>query len=150
MKFSSKKGFTLIEMLIVIAIIGILSAAVLAGLGPARNKAKDARIISGMNQVRSIAEAKYNPSSDVPYSAMVSADPIEPTDPDLIKIDDDIEAASAKKSTLTVLSDGTYYLAYALLLTNQNEWYCVDSAGTAGVVKDSAPQGQTCAIGGTP
>ena len=38
-----KKGFTLIEILVVIAIIGILAAIVLASLMTARDKARDAR-----------------------------------------------------------------------------------------------------------
>lgn len=132
MNFFNKKGFTLIEMLIVIAIIGILSAAVLAGLGPARNKAKDARIISGMNQVRSIAEAIYNPSSNTPYSNLSIA-----TNADVKKVADDIDSASAGKSSLNIvlLNGGEEYIATTELLTNTpSEFYCVDSSGNAKVV----------------
>ena len=51
-----KKGFTLIELLVVIAIIGILSGIVLTSLNSARNKAKEARAIAGLSQMRTIGE----------------------------------------------------------------------------------------------
>lgn len=51
-----KKGFTLIELLVVIAIIGILSGTVIVSMSGAQDSAKDARIKSGMDQLRSYAE----------------------------------------------------------------------------------------------
>lgn len=60
----SKFGFTLIEMLVVVGIIGILSSVLLTALGPARDKAKDSRIIQQMNQIRSLAETVYDGDYD--------------------------------------------------------------------------------------
>ena len=51
-----KKGFTLIELLVVIAIIGILSGTVIVSMSGAQDSAKNARIKSGMDQLRSAAE----------------------------------------------------------------------------------------------
>src|SRR3989338_4225127 len=56
----STAGFTLIEMLVVVAVIGILSSVLLNALGPAKDKAKDSRIMQEVNQVRSLAETLYD------------------------------------------------------------------------------------------
>ena len=53
------RGFTLIELLVVIAIIGILSSVVLVSLNSARAKGKDARIISDVQQTRTLLETGY-------------------------------------------------------------------------------------------
>jgi prepilin-type N-terminal cleavage/methylation domain-containing protein len=51
MPFSST-GFTLIELLVVISIIGLLSSVVLSSLNSARAKARDAKRLSDLNQIR--------------------------------------------------------------------------------------------------
>lgn len=51
----NKKGFTIIELVVVIAIIAILAAIVLINVSGYINKAKDASIKAGINQ--SITEA---------------------------------------------------------------------------------------------
>lgn len=60
MKQSKTRGFTLIEMLVVVAIIGLLASVVIVGLGDARKKARDARRLSEVNSIRNWAEANYN------------------------------------------------------------------------------------------
>ncbi|MCX6737112.1 MAG: prepilin-type N-terminal cleavage/methylation domain-containing protein [Candidatus Parcubacteria bacterium] len=67
---NKKKGFTLIEMMIVIAIIAILSGLVLGGLSSARAKARDSRRISFLKTVQALVESNYN-SADNTYPALI-------------------------------------------------------------------------------
>lgn len=54
-----RKGFTLIEMLIVIVIVGILSSLVLVGLGPVQRQGRDARRLSDLKQTQTALELFY-------------------------------------------------------------------------------------------
>ncbi|MDQ5922528.1 MAG: type pilus assembly protein PilA [Patescibacteria group bacterium] len=72
------RGFTLLELLIVIAVIGLLSALIIASLGNSRKKSKDAFIKQQVTQLRNLLELEfsvYGSYSDlftgdwIPYSA---------------------------------------------------------------------------------
>ena len=64
----NRKGFTLIEMLVVVGIIGVLASLVLVGLGGARESSRDARRISNLNQIRNLLEVSYLRSGSYPAS----------------------------------------------------------------------------------
>jgi prepilin-type N-terminal cleavage/methylation domain-containing protein len=55
----TKKGFTLIEILIVVAIIGILATIVIVSLREASDRGRNTKIVAGVVQVRKIAEDMY-------------------------------------------------------------------------------------------
>ena len=57
---NNSKGFTLVELLVVIAIIGILATLVLLQLGVARAKARDAKRIADISQIRTAEELYYD------------------------------------------------------------------------------------------
>lgn len=62
----SKRGFTLIEMLIVVAIIGILSSLILVGLASFRSRGRDARRIADVKQVQNALEVYYTKNLKYP------------------------------------------------------------------------------------
>lgn len=115
-----KEGFTLIEMMVVIAVVAILSAAVLAGLAPSRNKAKDSRIISGVQQARAVVEGLYDPfSGGYPVSEPAAAVGYASVEADVVKLN---------TTGLTYTASGGSFAISASLASGGS--YCVDSAGT--------------------
>lgn len=67
-----RSGFTLIEILVVIAIIGILMTIILVTLLSLRQDAFNSRIYSNIRQLRILAEAAYdtNAASYINWSTM--------------------------------------------------------------------------------
>jgi prepilin-type N-terminal cleavage/methylation domain-containing protein len=57
---NSKKGFTLVELMVVIAIVGLLSSIVLSSLGTARGKARDARRFEDLKQMQLALDLYYS------------------------------------------------------------------------------------------
>ncbi len=130
-----KRGFTLIELLVVIAIIGILSSIVLVALRGARDQAKDARIISSVSQMRSLAEVYYTGSSYNDLNAgcggdgvIGSADCSDCTEGDIESLCEDIYEQNSS-AALTIHTGSEYCIEADL---NGGDSYCVDSSGYAG------------------
>lgn len=75
---NNRKGFTLIEMLVVVAIVGLLSSVVVVGVGGAREKARDTKRVADLRQIQTYLEANYGTE----YTDIAAAYPAElPTDP---------------------------------------------------------------------
>ncbi len=77
----NKRGFTLIEMLVVIAIVGLLSSVVVIGLGGARKQGRDARRISDISQIQNALEIYYTANGEYPTNDLTSMTNISKTDP---------------------------------------------------------------------
>jgi prepilin-type N-terminal cleavage/methylation domain-containing protein len=66
MQKKAQQGFTLIEILIVVAIIAILASVVLVGLGPTQAQGRDARRVSDLREVQTALELYYNKNGSYP------------------------------------------------------------------------------------
>ncbi|MFH1161904.1 MAG: prepilin-type N-terminal cleavage/methylation domain-containing protein [Candidatus Jorgensenbacteria bacterium] len=76
---SKRSGFTLIEMLVVVAIIGLLASVVVVGVGGARQRARDAKRIADIRQIQNMLENYY--STNNAYPTALNLLPSVPTDP---------------------------------------------------------------------
>ncbi len=130
----SQTGFTLVEMLVVVAIIGVLSATVLTALGPARNKAKDARIIVGLNQLRAVAESLY----DGDYDGLDGSPEVDRAARDIAKSGGELVINKPPSGALS-------FAVYSKLASKSDTFYCVDSDGNAGEISvEPAPEAGLC------
>ncbi len=125
-------------MLVVVAIIGLLSSILLIALGPARDKAKDSRIIQEVNQVRSLAETTYNITysiDNVPPGADLSTI----SNQDLVQLVTDINntggelilAKSPNNKNFVVFSKLNTQVPDSSTGALTTQYYCVDSSGQA-------------------
>lgn len=72
MQRKQQQGFTLIEILIVVAIIAILASVVLVGLGPTQRAGRDARRLSDLREVQTGLELYYNKCGYYPGVAVAA------------------------------------------------------------------------------
>jgi general secretion pathway protein G len=76
---ASRQGFTLIEILIVVAIIAILASVVLVGLGPTQQAGRDARRLSDLRQTQTGLELYYSKCGYYPGTAACGASTAQTT-----------------------------------------------------------------------
>jgi len=76
---NKNKGFTLIELMVVISIIGVLSSVVLAGLQSTRVKARNSRIVQGVQQLRNQIELTRSGDSYPSLFGSAASGPGAPT-----------------------------------------------------------------------
>jgi prepilin-type N-terminal cleavage/methylation domain-containing protein len=67
--YMSKRGFTLIELLVVISIVSFLSSVILASLNSARAKARDAKRLQDLTQIRTALTMYYTDNGVYPSSS---------------------------------------------------------------------------------
>ena len=136
---TARKGFTLIEMLVVVAIVGILSTVILVALGPSREKSRVTRLIADLNQARTVAEATFTGGSyaglpDTTANNMYDGTNTVTGNTSIDSIARDMVAHGAPGLGIVTNADGanaisaTLYIFYA---STGPQYHCVDSAGNS-------------------
>ena len=129
------RAFTLIELLVVIAIIGILSGVVIVSMSNIQESAKDSRIKSEMNQLRTAVEI-YKASHSGDYTGLTE-------DSEVSALIDDITTQAGDAPTVSTSSNA--YCFDSQLASTTDTW-CLDSLGYSGIGNCS---GYECSYTGT-
>lgn len=67
-----KAGFTLVELLVVVAIIGVLTTLVLANFNAARDRARDVERKSDLDQIKKALRMYYNDNTSYPAAGALT------------------------------------------------------------------------------
>jgi prepilin-type N-terminal cleavage/methylation domain-containing protein len=120
-----KKGFTLIEILMVVAIIGILATIVSVSLREASDRGRSARMIAGVVQIRRIAEEMYLQEADG-YNNLCDGLGGPSSNADIQMI----EAEVVKDGRSLTCYSSQYYYCVSVQLTGENaKYFCIDHNG---------------------
>ena len=125
-------GLTFIEILIVVAILGILLVMVFVGVNSARKKSQDVKVRNDVRQLRLLAEEvfdnagasylnwKTNPLIATQVATLVS---------DLVAAHGDPGAAQDDYVSLVDSRESEFCVSGKLVVPNDGDYWCVDASG---------------------
>jgi type II secretion system protein G len=136
-KLKKKKGFTLVELLVVVAILAILSVALLPSVLGYSDKARDARAAKDIRNFTTVVEAFAAANGNYPEASL-----------DINNPDSIASVMQSKGINWTGSDDGVkdpWGNPYYYDLTD-NDYYTISSPGKNGILDDND---DICNIGGT-
>ena len=123
----SGAGFTLVELLAVIAIIGVLAAIVLVRTGSVRKEGRDAAVKVALREVRNAAELHYNNPPFTYEGVCDTTDDTLANSGDFKRIEDYIDKNNGSTGVIGCRESATGYAVISSL--NLGSCWCVDSQG---------------------
>lgn len=143
----STRGFTLIELMVVVAIIGMVSSIVLSSIASARAKAGDASVKSNLKGLTN-SVGLYATSNGNSYGATFTAAACPTSGSTMFYVDTSIRNTIARMKldgggVARCASDGINYAVSAQLKTTTDHW-CVDSSGASKQTSNESWTGVAC------
>ena len=131
-----QKGFTLVELLVTIAIIAVLSAIILFSIGQYINKSKDASIQGNLSSLVPAGEVYYDHNGIYGYSDANSGEGFCASNV-VVNADSSIPVTSVgkgcrinnKDSSICCKATRNAWAACAQEFVNKDKAFCVDSRG---------------------
>ncbi|MFH0804360.1 MAG: prepilin-type N-terminal cleavage/methylation domain-containing protein [Candidatus Zambryskibacteria bacterium] len=140
-KLERSGGFSLVELLIVITIIGILSTIILSSISNARARAYDSKVKQQLSSFRTAAEMYF--ANQVPNGYGIANDCGTGVfnNVDAVNGSPGLYIAPGNLPDFSVPVCRSTDTAYALKATlySGNEYWCIDSKGASRMVLDGDP-----------
>ncbi len=141
-KYIFKNGFTLIELMVVVALIAILAAVVISSLTSARNKGADASVKANLHTAANAAELFYtsNSSSYLPAGgstfAIATCPVYSASGTNMLSKDSGVssavaEAVSRGGNGSSCYNSSSFWAIAVGLKTSASTSWCVDNTGAA-------------------
>jgi len=141
-KESGCRGFTLVEMLVVLSIFGVLGSFVTASIDDAGKKARDVNIKASLSHIRTVAEEVYYDQTPNSYLPVCLDSPV-----DLILNKIKTQNGDLVPDYQCLSSADTWIAVFPL---STGEFWCTDSLGTSlkvdGFIDEASESALKCAL----